>query len=230
MNGVLSNRNQIKALLVGIVEVFVLASCAFLITLICSFAFLHNQSVTGFSKDQVDFDFRRLLIYLINPLIQHLHFQFLSLSHNAQYHFKVVKGIIGMIELTFVGGLIWQAHLLAQLKKDYQYALNILVILKMIIGWIIICGMLIWINFTSAFITIHRWLFTDLTWIFNPRTDPIVWAMPITFFSHLFLMWLCTTVVMIIALILYLLSLIKFRFDKADYGRNQSYDDNRNDN
>ena len=45
------------------------------------------------------------------------------------------------------------------------------------------------VDFPSLFITSHYWLFAKMDWVLNPRVDPIILLMPLSFFTELFIVW-----------------------------------------
>ena len=191
-------KDTIKSLLEVIVYFFGAVSLAIIISINLSVLLIHFNGV-GVTSSQLMGDYLRLIYYLQSPWVNQLSFHFLAISKSALEHFSSVRHLILSNELVslFSWGII--AFIQKKEKKRNQLLMLISLINYVSVALLIFVSLLA-VNFNSAFIKFHQLIFRQNNWVFNPKTDPIILAMPSDFFLKLFCLCLLFSLI-----ILYLL-------------------------
>lgn len=149
---------------------------------------LHLPQIAHLSMRALLSGYSHLIAYLQLPWINDLHLEHFTLSSNGLHHFAAVKQLILLNEaVAFVTGILAMRGLYNhyRLKSLWQ-----LISIMRYFQWLpfpFICLMAF--GFNRFFIWFHRLLFTDQTWIFNPKTDSIIQVLPPEFFLDCFLLF-----------------------------------------
>ena len=145
-------------------------------------------------------NYYQLLAYLCLPWINKLVIPNFPSSTNGLAHFAAVKQLLLFNNISMlITGYVAVKFLITLRKNKQAWQLRYLVtgLLIVIIG--IGIGMLS--NFDKFFVIFHQLLFHNYDWLFDPNTDPIINALPITFFEQCF-------VIFGILLLIWLISLL----------------------
>lgn len=155
---------------------------------------------TGLSEDALVRDYKGLINYLQNPFIDKLNFENFTMSTYGEIHFVEVKRIFLMLILITVIFLTALAVMITLRKnkrvnkegllKSFNSSSNIL------IGFFIGIVILYLIDFSWAFTMLHKIFFRNDYWIFDPKLDPVIIALP----EELFM--ICGGAILIILLIM----------------------------
>lgn len=139
-------------------------------------------TITGITKDALVSDYNGLINYLQNPFIEKLIFDNFAMSKYGEIHFIEVKRIfLALITITtvFVIALItwiiiskYKKISTNGLLKSFNTSANIL------IGFFISIVVLYFIDFSWAFTMFHKIFFRNNYWIFDPKIDPVIIALP----------------------------------------------------
>lgn len=141
-------------------------------------------TITGLSEQALMSEYRGLINYLQNPFVDKLEFENFVMSTYGEVHFYEVKRIfislmiiVAIFIVALVGWFIFNKY-----KKDslnirgllmsFNSSSNLLVIF--FIGIVV----LYLIDFSWAFTMFHKIFFRNDYWIFDPRIDPIIIALP----------------------------------------------------
>lgn len=137
---------------------------------------------TGLTKGQLVENYKILVNYLQNPFVEKLKLEDFVMSANGEIHFFEVKDIfIKLIVISFVFVLsiliYFVLHKVRKVKKIdileiLNYSSNILII------FFVILITTFFINFSWIFEMFHKIFFKNDYWIFDPKTDPIITALP----------------------------------------------------
>ncbi len=142
------------------------------------------SSITGISEQALMSEYRGLINYLQNPFVDKLKFENFAMSTYGEVHFYEVKKIfiaLMIIVVIFVVALLgWfifnkykkSSTNIRGLLKSLNSSANLLIIF--FIGIVV----LYFIDFSWAFIMFHKIFFRNDYWIFDPRIDPIIIALP----------------------------------------------------
>lgn len=137
---------------------------------------------TGLTKGQLVENYKVLINYLQNPFIEELKFEDFIMSINGEIHFHEVKEIfmiLTVISLLFTLSILiyFVLHKVGKVKKIHileilNYSSNILIV------FFITLITTFFINFSWIFEMFHKIFFKNDYWIFDPKTDPIITALP----------------------------------------------------
>lgn len=145
-----------------------------------------SQNV-GLSKETLMENYRVLLNYLNLPWVTELNFLDFPSSESGLFHFYEVKRlfildyVIAMI--TAVGSFFYLRYikknkLFWKLVRPFQVAIAVPFVVLFMIA----------VSFDQLFVAFHKVFFNNDAWLFNPSTDPIILALPETFFMHCFIL------------------------------------------
>ncbi|GKT03446.1 TIGR01906 family membrane protein [Furfurilactobacillus entadae] len=139
----------------------------------------------GLTRAQMMHNYMQLLHYLNWPWVTQLRLPNFVDSVGALKHFADVKqllllnNLVCLVTLPIVGwGLwwLWHEERLWQLLLPMQIALPLPPVVAALMA----------VNFDQFFITFHHLLFRNNDWLFDPRYDPIINALPESFFLACF--------------------------------------------
>lgn len=136
------------------------------------------------NKDVLNNNYKILINYISNPFNKNLSLPNFPISNSGMIHFQEVKRIFMILFLlSILFSFFIITHLIITKKKDISTNLLFLRIMPIISFFISLIILLVCtINFETAFITFHKLLFKNDYWIFDPKTDPIINALPENFF------------------------------------------------
>lgn len=145
-----------------------------------------SQNV-GLSKETLMENYRVLLNYLNLPWVTELNFLDFPSSESGLFHFYEVKRlfildyVIAMITAVssfFYLRYIKKNKLFWKLVRPFQVAIAVPFVVLFMIA----------VSFDRLFVAFHKVFFNNDAWLFNPSTDPIILALPETFFMHCFIL------------------------------------------
>lgn len=139
---------------------------------------------TAVSAENLMINYKGMISYLRNPFIEELKFKDFPMSTAGQVHFEDVKNIfmnvyiimIISVVILIVFKLIKKFSININFIKALNYAANI----TFILFGLIVTGIIV--DFSKIFILFHKIFFNNGYWIFDPKTDPIINALPETLF------------------------------------------------
>lgn len=151
-------------------------------------SYLGLENVVYMKAADISYNFNILMNYLTNPFASVLDMPNFSSSVNGLKHFADVKHLFHLAQLIFLISLpvvfyFWKEVVRKGYGKLYQK-----VFIWMALAPVMIAVMGILIGFDSFFVLFHQLLFPgDLTWLFDPLTDPVIYILPQEFFLHCFI-------------------------------------------
>ena len=170
---------------IGLLVFISLVSLVAIITLNLTFTYpwisryYNLDIVTGFDHEILLYNYRRIIHYTNFPWITTLYMPDFPMSDTGEFHFwevKVIFQILQIISILFITWLIISIRKKWQLLKYFNKSAN----LTIIIFGIFLIIMLT--DFSFFFYWFHRAFFNNDYWIFNPRYDPIIQALPAELF------------------------------------------------
>ena len=161
------------------------------------------EQITGVNKERLIKNYNDVINYLENPFIDKLVLQDFEMSVNGAIHFEEVKNIFGFIILISIVFLLW---LIINILKRNK--IRILIILNnasnIMAIFFVILSAIFTINFSWGFTVFHKVFFRNDYWIFDPKFDPIINALPeVLFFIYGILILLIIISIVIITKIKY---------------------------
>lgn len=188
----------IKNLLLLLCYLIAAISLAIIITTNLSVFFVHSFDYPGITRHTLLADYRGLLAYLQVPFDSHLSFTNLPMSSNAARHFHEVHQLLIINEVVCI--VSWISIVINnRYEKKRSQLMELISLIDYLCMLLVISGLLGTVNFSSSFINFHRFLFSDRTWIFNPVSDPIILAMPTSFFLELLVVGEGITILILVA-------------------------------
>lgn len=195
--------------LIGISAIFLLI-ISFAIMLTINFTPLYAWDIdylsiserTGLSKAALLENYQVLLHYLNRPWVTALHLPDFPSSKSGLLHFYEVKRLFLLDYLIFaISGVIsvFYVRFLKKTKRKW--------ILIRPFGWGIAAPIVILFlmsaGFDRFFTQFHQLFFNNDAWLFDPAVDPVILALPETFFMHCFIFAFVLIEVLIIAVYFY---------------------------
>ncbi len=164
--------------------------------------YLHIDQIVGMSKEMLKANYDSLIAYQSIFYQGELILNDFVMSETGRIHFEEVKRIFEVVQVLMVVSGVASGVMIYQntKQKEYRY-LKITPIFS--IGIPAIIGFLAALDFDRAFVIFHQIFFNNNYWIFDATTDPIINALPETFFMHCFMMIIA--IVIILSIIMYLL-------------------------
>lgn len=186
-----------KDSLVSVIFVLTLISFAILFTILFKPLFewqlkgIDTQHFLGLTHEQVLSNYDELLQYLLNPFVNTLKMTHIPTSASGAVHFYEVKNLFLLNNIIFVGGVVasvWAMRYVRVEKRWYVLAQigKFLSVLPIGIVLVLLTGFNYW------FVLFHHIAFGNNDWIFDPKTDPIIYVLPETFFLS------CTILILMI--------------------------------
>lgn len=209
MNG-MYKMNKNSFLLVRDIVVMLLATISFsvAVTVNCTplykwfVTYYHLAHLVNLSSVELMSNYQNLLKYL-NCFWIHSWKRTIPASHAGLVHFSDVKGLIQINWLILLISGIGAVYLIK--KRMQQHQMWQLVIPLQFLGMTVLGLIFILIaDFKNIFLKFHQIAFSNQDWLFNPKTDPIINALPPEFFEMCALNVL--VVCIIIGMLIYLLS------------------------
>ena len=125
------------------------------------------------------YNYKRIIHYTNWPWITTLYMPDFPMSPTGEFHFwevKIIFQVMQVISLIFIAFLAVAAYKKWQILKYFNAAANLTII---IFGFLLAIML---IDFSFFFYWFHRAFFNNDYWIFNPRYDPIIRALPAELF------------------------------------------------
>lgn len=174
---------------------------------------------TGLTKGQLVVNYRILINYLQNPFIKKLKFNDFVMSANGEIHFYEVKNIfmiLIIISSIFILGILvyYTLHKVGKINKInllevLNYSSNILIV------FFITLITTFFIDFSWIFEVFHKIFFRNDYWIFDPKTDSVIIALP----EELFMIF----AIIILAILIIVAINIKILYYKKQAEKVQQY-------
>ncbi|AYM03475.1 TIGR01906 family membrane protein [Levilactobacillus yiduensis] len=129
----------------------------------------------------------QMLSYLELPWVTDLKMTDFPTSFTGMVHFHDVKNLFLLNNVVLLLSVTPAVLYLRQLKRRAeQWRLLRPVQVAAVVP--IVLGAMLAVNFNGFFIAFHEVLFRNNDWIFDPDLDPIINALPDTFFLHCFVL------------------------------------------
>lgn len=111
-------------------------------------------------------------------------------SKNGLHHFEAVKYLFHLVTVVFVVTLPGFIQFMRTVVKKGYLALYRSLFFWMMVLPVVIAVVAVMIGFDQFFTLFHQVLFAgDNTWLFDPRVDSIILALPEDYFMHAFLIF-----------------------------------------
>lgn len=136
---------------------------------------------TGIEASVIKANYNALIDYCSPFFTGDLVFPTFSSSASGISHFEEVKVIFNIFHIAFVVSLIALIFICRHNIKSGRYnflrtGFIVCLIVPLVLG--LACA----INFDSAFVIMHKVLFNNDDWLFDPATDPVITILPQNFF------------------------------------------------
>lgn len=148
---------------------------------------LRIQETVALSPARLMQNYHQMLAYLELPWVNDLTMRDFPTSYTGMIHFEDVKHLFLLDHLVLLFSVGPAYGYLRQLKRrSEQWQLLRPVQVAAIVP--VVLAACLAVNFNGFFITFHRVLFRNNDWLFDPRLDPVINALPDTFFLHCFIL------------------------------------------
>ena len=185
MKSTIKINNSLQQNLIGLLLFIGLVSLVAIITLNLTFTYpwisrhYNLDVITGLDHETLLYNYRRIIHYTNFPWVTTLYMPDFPMSDTGEFHFwevKVIFQVLQVISMLFIIWLIISIRKKWQLLKYFNSSANLTII---IFGAF---SMIMLIDFGFFFYWFHRAFFNNDYWIFNPRYDPIILALPAELF------------------------------------------------
>lgn len=128
-------------------------------------------------------EYNTIVEYIKNPNSKYLNLSYFKLSQNGRIHFREVQSLFNTISILLIISLIISIFLIiyCSINKNYKF-LKYSSIILIIFG--VISAASFTIDFNTAFTFMHKILFKNNFWLFDPDIDPVINILPESFFFH----------------------------------------------
>ncbi|KRO04237.1 hypothetical protein IV54_GL001485 [Levilactobacillus paucivorans] len=148
---------------------------------------LHISRTVGMSASRLMHNYGQMLAYLELPWVTDLNMSDFPTSFTGMIHFHDVKTLFLVNNLVFIVTVAPAWLYLRQLKREAaEWRLLRPVTVAAVVPMVLAACMAI--NFQGFFVTFHEVLFRNNDWLFDPDLDPVITALPDTFFLHCFVL------------------------------------------
>ena len=141
----------------------------------------------GLSKATLMENYRVLLNYLNFPWVAELNFPNFPSSESGLFHFYEVRRLFTLDYVIAFVTAIGSFFYIRYIKKN-QLFWKLVRPFQVGIGVPFVVLFMIAVSFDQLFVAFHKLFFNNDAWLFNPSTDPIILALPETFFMHCFIL------------------------------------------
>nr|WP_085768375.1 TIGR01906 family membrane protein [Levilactobacillus brevis] len=143
--------------------------------------------LVNMSPTRIMHNYYQLLRYLELPWVTELNMTNFPTSFTGMIHFEDVKRLFLINHIVLVLSIIPAGWFLRQLhQRGEEWRLIRPAQVAAVIP--VFLGVMLTINFNGFFIAFHQVLFRNNDWLFDPDLDPIINALPDTFFLHCFIL------------------------------------------
>ena len=139
------------------------------------------EKMTGYSTDVLKTNYHELIGYLTNPLNDSLVMSNFTSSQQGLFHFFEVKRLFFINFAIFLSSGLVSFFGIRSLKQR-----RLTWLLRRPIRWLVLVPIFVCVGiasfFNTLFIKFHELFFNNDAWIFDPKKDPIILALPEEFF------------------------------------------------
>lgn len=141
----------------------------------------------GLSQEQLMHNYHQMMTYLNLPWVNTFHLDDFIHSESGDFHFYEVKKWFmlnySVLIITIIPSILFVKDLLKtgngwRLVRPFQF----LTMLPLVLAFLVIT------MFDQLFIVFHRLFFNNDDWLFDPLTDPIINALPESYFMWCFIL------------------------------------------
>lgn len=215
MNGKYEVIEQGKAILLTLLSLVASISIALFIVINISPLFVTVPNhLLGLSHQAILSDYSRIITYLQFPGNHLLELKYIPITGSAVNHFKDVKRLVLLNELLiFITGpsLVY----LLKIQKRQNQLWRLILRFRMLFILLIFGGFVGLTNFNSYFIKFHYLVFSNMDWVFNPTTNPVIQLMPESFFELLFGLWFIIVLVILLLIWGWIKLTLRIFFNKS---------------
>lgn len=201
---------RVRAYSLGVIAFILCVSSAVTLTIVLS-PLLYRMLLWGVPRVMRETDltlgelmhnYRTLYVYLLTPWQVRLQFPNFISSPQGLQHFAEVKQLMWMnVALMsalalYLRGIVWQTF--RQLGNWLRIVWR-----QIMIGMVCLIPVVI-MAFRPLFLLFHRLAFRNDYWIFDPRLDPVILALP----TELFLLCACAILMISAVLLLWLMRVV----------------------
>ena len=151
--------------------------------------YLNLSADSGLVETEIRENYDALIDYCTGFSDRELQLPSLPSSEQGTVHFAEVQTIFRMFGVLFLAGFLLSALFIWLLRREKPAYLLIFSAFSIAIPAII--GLSIAINWQAVFFLMHRVLFRNTYWFFDPETDPVILILPSEFFMHCGVMIVC---------------------------------------
>lgn len=148
-------------------------------------SYLSLDKELGMDKATLVKNYKSVTDYIEKSSIKKLSMPDFEMSKHGEVHFEEVKAIFNKIDFMFYSSIILFTVIFIVAKKnkkiDYKF-FNISSILIIMLPVLLLIPFAV--NFNKSFVIFHKIFFNNDYWLFDPATDPIINALPETYFFH----------------------------------------------
>ncbi|MRI04250.1 TIGR01906 family membrane protein [Lactobacillus reuteri] len=190
MNGKFEFIQWGRAILLTLLSLVVAISIAlFIVVNISPFFITIPKHLLGLSASELIADYGSVIKYIQLPTQRVLELRYLPIASSAVHHFEDVRHLILLNEAVMVVSLPLLVFGLKKQKRQNQLW-RLILPFQMLFILLLFSGFMGITNFDVLFIKFHYLFFSNMDWLFDPRTTPIILLMPENFFTVLFGLWL----------------------------------------
>lgn len=151
--------------------------------------YLNLSADLGLDESEIRENYDALIDYCTGFSDRELRLPSFPSSEQGAVHFAEVRTIFRAFSLLFFGCFLLSLLLLWLLRREKPVYLLIFSAFSVVIPAII--GLLIAIDWQAVFFLMHRVLFRNTYWFFDPEIDPVILILPSEFFMHCGVMIVC---------------------------------------
>lgn len=215
MNGKFEFIQWGRAILLTLLGLVVAISIAlFIVINISPFFITIPKHLLGLSASELMTDYGNVIKYIQLPTQRALELNYLPIAPSAVHHFKDVKHLILLNEAVMVVSILLLVFGLKKQKRQNQLWRSILPF-QMLFILLLFSGFMGITNFNAFFIKFHYLFFSNMDWLFDPRTTPIILLMPEKFFTVLFGLWLGFTLIILLLIWGWIKLMLSIFFNKT---------------
>lgn len=165
--------------------------------------YLKIEGTDGLNMDQIKSTYDYLIDYTNNKEKGNFELKYLAYSPNGAEHFKEVRNLfIKMSNIMVISLAVFILGLIVNIKKFRNYSFLKHTSISLLVVPIIFM-IPVMINFDALFTFLHKILFNNDYWLFDPNLDPVIDILPEEFFMHCLILILA--IIFVCSLISYLL-------------------------
>lgn len=167
---------------------------------------LQLDTALGMDKQVLLKNYKAVTDYIEKSSIDKLVIPDFAMSPEGEFHFWEVKLIFNKIDVLFYGSAILFLLIFILYKNRKSLGRRFLSIASWMI-FLIPAALAVpfAVNFNKSFVIFHELFFDNDYWLFDPRYDPIINALPEEFFFH------CAVLILLILVISFILLRILYK-------------------